>query len=233
MGRIHDATASLIVWAVGWYNRPPFKKWLLLENNKDKIFQAIAKKEEDFPDLVISFVAIALSIPVFILERLRWDLLLYLFLAYLPKLSLDAELPILKPQVSDKPIKKPAWDYDGRTWHLYSHIIAQRYGWDLDKIAKLEVKEAMALVQEILTDEQLDREFLWSMSDKSYIYNYQTKSGRPNPLDRPYWMVEKAKGPTIVTMPKSMLPMGVVDYSAVGEYAPKEITKPKTNMEGL
>jgi hypothetical protein len=142
----------------------------------------------------------------------------------------------LKPGKSKD--KKEPWDYPKRTIYLYSHIIAKHYGWKISDIEKLDVDYALALLQEILTDEQLDREFLWSMSENSYIYDAKTKSGKPNPLERPYWMLEKVQEPRKVTIPASMLPAGV-DYSAVGEYAPKEIEvikqaeapKPSGSME--
>lgn len=220
MTRIYDAVISMILRAAGRIHRPKFREWLTLENKKDKIIQAIAKRENDFPDLVISYVAIAFRLPLWLVEAMRWDLLLYLFILHSAKCAPSKQIPLMMSSPSKK--KEEAWHYDGRAWYMYSHIIAQKYGWDLERIENLDVDDALAYIQEILTDEQLDREFLWSMSEKSYIYNYQTKSGKPNPLERPYWMLEKVSMPKKVMMPKSMLPAGV-DYSAVGEYAPKEL----------
>ena len=103
-------------------------------------------------------------------------------------------------------------------------MLAKSYGWDKKKIDNLDVDVALALIQEIITDEQLDREFLWAMSDKSYSYDYKTKSGKPNPLERPYFMKEEVKPPPKMQIPKAMMPQGNVNYGAISEaYQPKKI----------
>ena len=112
--------------------------------------------------------------------------------------------------------EKEAWDYDGRPYAMYLNIIASAYGWTQKEIEKLDVDIALALVQEIITDEQLDREFLWSMSDRSYIYNYNTKSGKANPLERPHFMKVEVQAPKKTKILKSMMPQGN------GTHAPTE-----------
>ena len=220
MTRIQHAVTLVILRAVLWvYGRPKFKKWLDLEQLKSKIFEAIAKKEDTFPELLISYTAIAFSISNKIAKNLHWRYLLFVFLytSYLCVPSKD--LPLLKPS-KEKKDKEP-WDYDGRSWFMYAHIIARNYGWTMEYIANMNIDHAFAIIQEIITDEQLDREFMWSMSDKSYIYDVKTKSGKPNPLNRPYWMKEKVAPPKKISIPASMLPMGVSYESLPEEFRPK------------
>lgn len=191
--------------------RPRFGKFLLQEQIKHRILQAAKRKEEAFPELVISYVSAAFLIPAFILRNLRWEFLFLLFSLASSKSIPKVEIPLLKPNKQKD--EKAAWDYEGRGYAMYVHIIASAYGWTQDKINNLDVDVALALVQEIITDEQLDREFLWSMSDKSYSYDYKTKVGRANPLERPYFMKTEVKPPEKTRIPKSMMPMGNVSWA--------------------
>jgi hypothetical protein len=234
MSRITDVAISKVMWAVGWfYHRPHFKRWLLLEDIKHKIIQAIAQKDKDFPDLLFSYLSIAFRLPVWVMSGVRWDTLFYLFVLSAGKNTPKVEIPLLKAK-SDKKNKKDSWDYEGRTWYMYCHILAQKYGWSYSEIENLDVDVALALVQEVLTDEQLDREFLWTMSDRSYTYDYKSKVGKPNPLDRPYWMIAKIEPPKKSMIPMDMMPMGGIDWSAVpAEFRPK-LPEPKSGeMSGL
>ena len=202
------------MWVVGKIYHPKFGKFLHLENIKNKIFQAVKRKEEQFPDLVISYISTAFLIHPAIIDRLPWEITFSLFMLGVSKSIPTKELPILKAHKQKD--EKNQWDYDERTRFMYLHILSKTYGWTIEYIDKLEIDTAIALIQEAITDEQLDKEFFWSMSDKSYIYNYQTKSGKPNPLERPYFMREPIAEPAKIQMPANVLPAGV-DYSSVPE----------------
>lgn len=188
------------------YSQPRFGKFLLLEQIKYNIIKAAKRKEEQFPELVISYLSAAFLFPRIIFKNLRWDLLLLLFSLASNKSSPKYGLPLLKPS-KQKDSKEP-WDYEGRGYAMYIHIIAKEYGWTEKEIRNLKLDTALELIQEILTDEQLDREFLWGMSDKSYSYNAKTKVGRAIPLDRPYFMQEEVKEPVKTKILKSMMPVG-------------------------
>lgn len=232
MPSISDIGMAIVLWGAGKLFRPPrLSKFLYLEETKNKIRQAAKRKEKQFPDLLVSYVSAAFFIPKFILNWVRWDLLFALFGIAVSHSKPNIDIPLLRPHKSKE--KKDPWDYDGRGHSMYVHIIAKAYGWSLKEIENLEVDTALKLLQEIITDEQMDKEFLWGMSNKSYIYNYKTKFGKPNPLERPYFMKEETKAPEKMMIPKSVLPMGVVSYNAIKtEYQPKEI-KHSSNMEGL
>lgn len=189
-----------------FYRRPRFGKFLKLEEIKYNIIQAAKRKEDQFPELVISYLSAAFSFPRRIFKNLRWDFVLLLFSLASSKSTPNLGLPLLKPN-KQKENKEP-WDYEGRGYALYIHMIASAYGWTEKYIGSLDVDTALALVQEIICDEQLDREFLWGMSEKSYSYNAQTKVGRAIPLERPYFMKQEAKPPEKIKILKSMMPIG-------------------------
>jgi hypothetical protein len=229
MSYVSDIGMMFILWAVRkFYRCPQLGTFLLLEDIKQKILIAAKRKEEQFPDLIFSYLSAAFFIPKHWLEKIRWDLLFGLFgivaTASVPK----TKIPLLRPH-KDKG-KREVWDYEGRGYAMYLHLLAKTYGWGIDSVSKLNVDLALALIQEIITDEQLDREFLWSMSDRSYIYNAQTKSGKPNPLERPYFMKEEVKPPEKTKIPTSMMPQGIVKYDTLSEeFRPKVIHEnPKT-----
>ena len=142
-------------------------------------------------------------------------------------LTIRTYLPIVSLTNNDKG-PEITWNYNGRIWNYYSHLLAHAYGWSLEYIANLDVYDAMAQIEEILTSEQLEREFLWSMSEASVSYDEKTKTTKPNPLPRPYWMKQaKPDEPLPVKrtpIPKNLMPVGVVSYEGIPEeLRPKEI----------
>ena len=221
MSHIIDVGISIILRLVNWATpQPKFGRFLRLEYIKDKIVKAAKRKEKEFPELLISYVSAAFPIPKFILSRLRWDILLLLFSIYSQKAVPKVIIPLLTSKDTTEG-KKDSWDYDGRAYSMYVHMIAKTYGWNEKYINKMNIDNALALVQEILTDQQLDREFLWSMSEKSYIYNYQTKSGKANPLPRPDFMGNVLEEVKKIQIPKSMMPAGATFDAVPLELRPK------------
>jgi hypothetical protein len=222
-----ERIGTLLVGAVKMIPRSHFGAFLKLEDIKHKIFQAAKRKEETFPDLVVSYISAAFLIPKILLKNLRWDIVLLLFSLASTKSAPKVSIPILKPNKEKS--EKAVWDYEGRGYAMYVHIIASKYGWTQKYIDNLDVDIALALVQEIITDEQLDREFLWSMSDKNYIYNYQTKTSKANPLDRPYFMKVEVQAPKKIMIPKSLMPQGLVHYAP----QPEDKIPSPTDLRGL
>jgi hypothetical protein len=202
------------------YNKPPrFRKWLELEHYKDKILEAV--DGGNLPVWMMTYLSTAFwGISPKWFEKADWMRIImsfYKILSQSPKL----DLPITKPG-SDKP-KEESWDYDNRTWYLYSHMLAKNYGWTLEYISNLHVVSALATIEEILVDEQLDREFHYGLSEMAYQYDSRSKTSKFNPLPRPHWMRPKIKEIKKFPIPKAMLPFGV-DYSSLPpEYRPKEI----------
>lgn len=193
-----------------------FRKWLELESHKEKILNL----DNTFPEEILLYISIGLGINSKWFKDADWLKIIASFYKIL-SLSPKLDLPITKPS-NDKP-KEESWDYDNRTWHLYSHMLAKTYGWDLDTISELHVEEALGKIEEILVDEQLDREFYYGLSEVAYVYDKNTKTSRFNPLPRPHWMRPKIKEIKKFPIPKAMLPFGVNYDSIPEEYRPKEI----------
>jgi hypothetical protein len=90
-------------------------------------------------------------------------------------------------------------------------MLAKSYGWTLEYISNLTVQEALPKIQEILVEEQNNKEFLWIMSDRSATYNESTKTYQANPLPRPNWMsrhIDIKKELKTTKIPTNFLPVG-------------------------
>jgi hypothetical protein len=204
-----------------------FRKWLNLETHKK---QLMATESSDFPDRVFDYLSVAFGS---VDKNEPWENSVFLLLKGFKDFQPDGKLPLLQdaPKEQQKPV---SWDYDGRTWAYWSHLLAKSYGWTLEYIGKLDVNEALARVQEILTDEQLEHEFVYGLSEIAYPYNKSTKTQNFKPMPRPYWM--KAVTPPVKTMKfrRDMLPMGIVqDISGMpSEYNPlRDYVQPKEKEE--
>lgn len=187
-----------------------FKKWIELEQKKSDFISAAERDE--FPEKVFAYLSAAgystkgdWQSTVLSLQKAYTE--------YLPK-----SLPIL--DTAPKESKSVDWDYDNRTWAFYSHLLAKAYGWTLEYIAELETNEALGHLQEILTEDHLEKEFYHGLSEVAYRYNKSTKKSDYVPLKRPYWM-RATVSRTIkkVKIKKSLLPVGMgIDASGL----PKE-----------
>lgn len=187
-----------------------FRQWIICEDLKTKIIKT--RRDRQFPETVFAYLSV--SIGEENVRSLEWDKVVELF-----SNAIDSTGKIYIPIVKDAPKggKEPDWNYPGRTFSHYANIIAGKYGWSLEYISELEVNQAFALVQEILTDEFLDREFEYSLSEVAYPYNKSTKKSVYKPMERPYWMRPIAPmQPKKVKMRKDTLPVGrVLDVSGL------------------
>lgn len=219
--RFHNLFLRLALWLLQFRERPPrFRKWIELEEHKNKIIQAVADNG-DLPKHFFAYLSTALAIPVKYFEHADWELIVKSFYQTLQLTQCQLSLPILQP--TDKKHPDEPWTYDQRVWHLYSHMLAKTYGWSLEYIANLTVQDAMPKIQEILLDDQLDKEFQWQTSENSISYDQQGK-GKFNPLDRPEWMrkrvILKTAPKERTALPANLIPQGVITY--------EEFTKTQT-----
>jgi hypothetical protein len=211
-----------------WWNKggqpPRLKKWLMLEIQKENVIKAIGEGS-NFPSELLSYLSIALGVSYSWYRYADWTLLVRAFYLCLSK-SPQVKLPITSPS-DEKKSKEDAWEYDGRTWHLYCHLLAKNYGWTIEYISQLQVEEALSKIQEIVVDEQLDKEFYYGLSEVAYAYDKSTKKSKFVPLPRPAWMRPQVRPDTIkkVMIPASMLPVGnvIMDGVLPPEMLPKEI----------
>ncbi len=122
------------------------------------------------------------------------------------------EFAILRNQIGKR--KTVTWDNPLRSALIWVHILAKAYGWRIDEIENLWPEQAIALVQEILAEDHMDREFLHALSEVAYEYNKQTKKSHYRPLPKPIWMqlgVQDKEVPKI-SIRKDLVPIGNVVY---------------------
>jgi hypothetical protein len=204
---------------------PRFRKWIELQEQKENISRAVDEKRVEFPKLIYEFLSTALNIDERIFHKMEWKDVIIFYSQVSKKIIPQFSIPLI--QSKTEKLDPPLWDYKGRAWFAYSHILESAYGWTNEYVEKLPVFDAMAKIQEILLERQMEKEFLWSMSENSAIYDAKAQTSKPNPLPRPEWMKsnEKAELPVKkIRMKKSMLPVGNVSMDSVSkEMMPTEI----------
>lgn len=189
--------------------RLTLRAWLEFERIQKAIQQAVADHTVDeYERQIHRLIAAACSIPVEDLDNLPWHEAAYA-LSTLTQLNRVRDLPLLRHP--DKDGDTP-WDYPERSWFWWLHLFARRYGWDRTQVEALDIDEALALLQEILVEEQLEREWSWSLSEIAYPYNPTTKKSVYKPLPRPAWMsgTPRVVAGTVVKFQKGMLPVGAI-----------------------
>lgn len=102
--------------------------------------------------------------------------------------KLDDKYPIIKP-TGKEPSELP-WEYDGRSEYFWVYVLSKNFGWSMEYIDNLDINQAIALLQEIEVDKQLEKEFVWNMSELAYPLQADGKTHKHKPLERPVWMVE-------------------------------------------
>ena len=222
--KIHNLIISILLWKIK-RREYLFRQWIELENIKSKIIEAVENSHPDFPVYLLDYISTALGVSSKWFEKAEWIKIVELFYACLAR-SPKVDIPLTSP--SKEKFKDDPWTYEGRTWPLYSHLIAQAYGWTLKEISQLQVGSALSMIQEIMVDKQLEKEFQYGLSEIAYPYNKSTKKSVFKPLDRPYWM-RPTFNPQIdiprFKIPVGMMPEGVVVMDKVlpDEFLPKEV----------
>jgi len=189
-------------------DRARLRRWLQLEDIREKTLEATDRKDRSgFIASIYSYLSVAFSVEIDF-SILPWYEVVdaYADLTHLNSPSI--ELPFLLTQV---PKEEIPWSYEGRTWYLWSHLLAESYGWSLEYIAEMDIDDALALIQEIKTSDQLEKEWDWLLSDRAVSYN---KQGKAKSVDypRPDWMTGRFAPlvPEKTKIKKSMLPVGNV-----------------------
>lgn len=199
-----------------------FRTYLKLEQLKKQLSEAVESGE--FPDRVFSFLSTASARHN---PNAPWQNTVFCFLQTVKDTQPDSKLPLIKGVPQGKGKDAP-WEYEGRSWAHWSHILARAYGWTLEYIGDLDYNEALARVQEILTEEQLEHEFYYGLSEVAYPYNKSIKKSVYKPLPRPYWMKVNVPPPAKQKFHRSMLPVGLVqDISGM----PQELNPLRGHVE--
>jgi len=161
-------------------DRATFYKWLQLEETKEKIITAVEDgRSEDFVAHIYEYLTTAVGKEKDWSE-LPWIEIRDLFYDIEEVNTPTKPFPILlhKSKKSRK-----GWEYEGRNWYFWLHTLSSSYSWNMEYIKKLDVDDAIGLLQEILLDEYEDRNFLWRTSRIAY-----NEKSRFQPLDKPNWM---------------------------------------------
>lgn len=217
----HNLIIHILLWIGKNKPAPRLKKWIELESKKEKIIQAV-ESNGNFPSELFDYVSTAWGIDKKWYEYADWTNIIKAFYLCLSQ-SPQVKLPLTSP--NDEKLKEESWDYPERNWYLYSHLIAKSYGWTLETISNLRVEDALATIQEIIVDNQLEREFQHGLSEIAYQYDRNTKTSKFVPLPRPHWMRQKIMPIKKFKVPASMLPVGnvIADGVLPPELMPKEI----------
>ena len=125
--------------------------------------------------------------------------------------NIEIDFAILKYQ-TDSGLPAP-WEYPERMRHYWVHVLAFAYKWSKEQIENIWPEEAFAYLQEIIAQDQQDREFEHSLSEVAYQYDSGTKKSRYKPLIRPAWMVLRDPNMMIMKIPAFLIPQGKIVYS--------------------
>ena len=145
----------------------------------------------------------------------------YLFLIKFNEVRIA--FPFLQPDTTTDPNKEvlpEPWEYDNRWIASWIHHVASHYGWSLPDILNLVVEDFFALLQEIMLENQIEREWGYSLSELAYPYNEASKMREFKPLKRPSWMRKdlqpNPRYKNQAPLPEGLMPMGAsVDISAL------------------
>lgn len=193
--------------------RAKLKVWLQLDEINFNLHEL--ESRDKLADLIYLYLSIATGISIEEWEKEPWYVSIEAYTKIVQVNLISKKLPILSS--TDDKAKAP-WEYDGRTWYVWLHRLAKAYNWTTEYIAELDIDDALALLQEIIIDEQLQKEWEWGMSEIAYPYNQQTKKSEYKPLNRPSWMEEKKEPPKKTKIPISMLPIGnIIRYNNANE----------------
>lgn len=185
--------------------RAPLRAWLELEDIRDNIKKAVEiGNRDDVACHIYSYISTALHIEEDF-SSISWIEVSSVFNAIFSLNLPTLDFPLLRSRIKPGQI---SWDYEGRSWYVWLHLLASAYGWSSEYIAEMDIDDAIALSQEILVEEHLDKEWQWALSERSIKWNKQGK-GTFQPLDRPDWMqpVRDIKIP-VFKLPQSILPVG-------------------------
>jgi len=199
------------------YSRPKLKLWLQLDELNLEIRKAITKKDFlSMSALICKYLVTAFSDSnLEDWQNCTWKDTVSIFTEVLLFSTPDLDIPLSNSNKNK--IEKVVWDYPGRSWANWANMFAKSYGWTLEYIAELDVEEAFKLMQELLLDDQMDKEWSWALSEISYQYDEVTKKSTFKPLSRPYWMLPTPEAPKKVKILSILMPVGnVIDLSKMG-----------------
>ena len=194
------------------FRKPKLRRWAQIEDKKYSVIKDVEKGHDSLYLSIYNYVSTSLVIYPKDFSKVYWKDVVTAFIKIHDVSTPKTELPLIK-RSTGKQNQMDAWDYSGRLWFLYSSILADAFHWSEEDIAKLPVEDALAYIQEVLTEKQLNREFVWSTSEVAYEYDKSTKKSKLHKLPRPYWMMvgtDEKKEVKTVKIPINLLPVGTI-----------------------
>lgn len=183
------------------------REWFLLQQKRKSLKEAVEQGNTlRICQKIISFVSTASGFSEESIADENWIIVCSAYFQLYNINIPDTELPFIK--FSGGRDREYPWDYEGRDWWYFCHLLASQYQWSVEYISNLDVNEAFSLIQEILVEDQLQKEWEWGLSEKSIEYNPKTKTSKFRELDRPKWMMEDFKPAPMMVIPIDMLPVG-------------------------
>jgi hypothetical protein len=191
--------------------RAKLRLWFNLEDMRSKLKEAVEGGDTQAVSLIIcSYLSAASNENIEIFQDTIWEEVAIAFADVCALNSPRLQFPLFNVD-EDKPLDTVSWDYEGRLWYLWVHLLAKAYGWTAEYIAELEIEDGLAFIQETTVEDQLRKEWEWSLSEMAYEYNKAAKTSQYKPLPRPNWMRAIRKEPKKTKMLKMMLPFGPVE----------------------
>lgn len=196
-------------------HRPGLKSWLELDTILQEIRGAAERKELNLlAEKIILYLSVATEDSFW--ADVPWYDAIKAFTTIYALCDIKFDFAVLKAKGDDEILP---WDYDERTWFYWAHILAKAYGWALEEIENLDPTHAIALLQEIFVEGQLNKEWEWSLTELAYRYDKITKKSHYEPLKRPTWMQLDIGAVKKFRIQKALIPVGnVIDIGKMQEY---------------
>jgi len=186
--------------------RLKLKEWLLLEEARERISKAAEVKDYSGISAAVSaYISAACDVKDWTAKPWFETMLAFqkVYMANMPTIS----FPILKVKEQGE---KMAWEYPGRSWYFWANLFSTNYGWSMETIAQMDIDDALGLFQEIMIEQQLQREWEWSTTEMAFPYNATTKKSEFKPLSRPSWMQPILPPMKKVKIRRDLMPMGKI-----------------------
>jgi len=191
--------------------RANLRLWFNLEDVRSKLKEAAERGDTLAVSLLIcSYLSVASDENIETFQDAPWEEVATAFVDVSALNSPRLQFPLFNND-DIKPFDTVSWDYEGRLWYLWVHLLAKAYGWTEEYISELEIESGLAFIQEAMVEEQLRKEWEWSLTELAYEFNKNSKTSRLKPLPRPNWMRAVRKEIKKTKMLRMMLPFGLIE----------------------
>lgn len=198
------------------------RQWLTFADLQEKVMDSAERLDIDgVADAICSYLSVACDMPIEDIRSAPWYDAVYGYSCFLLVNKLDDRLPLLHA-LKDKFQEVNSWEYEGRIFYYFVHILASAYSWTMTYIEDMDIDDALAMIQESSVERQLQREWEWSLSEIAYSYDENTHKSKFIELPRPNWMKLPVKQTRQPNLPKIRIPIDMMPKGIVISYNPDE-----------